>query len=141
VRAMRDLIAQEKGDSDPWDLKLARGGLTDLDFIAQALTLVHCDRIAATPGSSTGEVLQRAREAGLLSAGDADSLIEAYRLLGDLFQWQRLMIEGRFDADSVAQAILVRLATVAGVPSVKAMLERLKEVRGEVRGVFDKVVR
>ncbi len=37
VAAMRELIAQEKGDDDPWDLKLARGGLTDLDFIAQAL--------------------------------------------------------------------------------------------------------
>ena len=47
VRAMRDLIASEKGDDDPWDLKLARGGLTDLDFIAQALVLAHA---SATPG-------------------------------------------------------------------------------------------
>ena len=44
VRAMRELIAQEKGDDDPWDLKLARGGLTDLDFIAQGLVLAHMSR-------------------------------------------------------------------------------------------------
>jgi glutamate-ammonia-ligase adenylyltransferase len=141
VRTMRELIAQEKGDGDPWDLKLARGGLTDLDFIAQALTLAHPARLGAAPGSGTGEVLERARECGLLSAGDADMLAEAYRLLGDLFQWQRLMIEGGFDADAVPRAILKRLASEAGQPSVKAMLARLEEVREEVRGVFEAALR
>jgi glutamate-ammonia-ligase adenylyltransferase len=141
VRAMRELIAQEKGDSDPWDLKLARGGLTDLDFLAQALTLAYASRIKAHPGMSTGEVLVRAREAGLLPAGDAERLADAYRLFGDLFQWQRLMIEGSFDADAVPRAILKRLASVAGLPSVKAMMERLEEVRGEVRGIFETITR
>ena len=48
---MRELIAQEKGEEDPWDLKLARGGLTDLDFIAQALVLAHAGA-SANPLSS-----------------------------------------------------------------------------------------
>ena len=39
VRAMRALIAQEKGDDDPWDLKLAAGGLLDIEFVAQFLVL------------------------------------------------------------------------------------------------------
>ena len=36
---MRALIAKEKGDSNPWDLKLAAGGLLDIEFVAQYLTL------------------------------------------------------------------------------------------------------
>ena len=31
----------EKGDSDPWDLKLVAGGLLDIEFIAQFLILAH----------------------------------------------------------------------------------------------------
>src|SRR6201995_3732789 len=41
VSDMRRAIAQEKGEDDPWDLKNAAGGITDIDFIAQYLQLVH----------------------------------------------------------------------------------------------------
>ena len=64
---MRELIAQEKGDDDPWDLKLARGGLTDLDFIAQALELAYPQKIDAGLGASTPQVIAAASESGLLS--------------------------------------------------------------------------
>ena len=40
VRKMRALIAQEKGDADPWDLKLVAGGLLDIEFVAQ-----YCARL------------------------------------------------------------------------------------------------
>jgi glutamate-ammonia-ligase adenylyltransferase len=140
VHAMRNLIATEKGDEDPWDLKLARGGLTDLDFIAQALTLAYPERIAIPPGSTTGEVLVRAREAGLLSNEDAQALAEAYGLFNDFFQWQRLMIEGRFDAAAVPKAILKRLASVASLPSVGALLDDLEEKRHRVRTIFEEIV-
>ena len=64
VTEMRELIAQEKGDDDPWDLKLARGGLTDLDFIAQGLVLAHPDKIDTQPGASTPQVIAAASESG-----------------------------------------------------------------------------
>src|SRR6201999_118814 len=41
VADMRRAIAQEKGEDDLWDLKNAAGGITDIDFIAQYLQLVH----------------------------------------------------------------------------------------------------
>ena len=95
---MRELIAQEKGDDDPWDLKLARGGLTDLDFIAQGLVLAHPDKIDTQPGASTPQVIAAASESGLLSPTDSQTLLEAHHTLSDVFQWQRLMVEGPFDA-------------------------------------------
>src|SRR5262245_52207675 len=39
VRAMRVRIAEEKRSSDIWDLKQVRGGLIDLEFIAQFLQI------------------------------------------------------------------------------------------------------
>ncbi len=38
---MRARIEKEKGTKDIWDLKQVRGGLVDLEFIAQYLQLVH----------------------------------------------------------------------------------------------------
>ena len=64
VRAMRELIAQEKGDDDPWDLKLARGGLTDLDFIAQGLVLVSCACASVAGRPLDGRHLRRGSGCG-----------------------------------------------------------------------------
>ncbi len=44
VRRMRALIAQEKGDADPWDFKLVSGGLLDIEFIAQFLVLAWAQK-------------------------------------------------------------------------------------------------
>ena len=49
VRDMRARIEKEKGARDIWDLKQVRGGLVDLEFIAQHLQLVHA---AANPPDS-----------------------------------------------------------------------------------------
>src|SRR3569833_1453550 len=45
VADMRKAIALEKGEDDIWDLKLAAGGLVDIDFIAQYLQLVHASEM------------------------------------------------------------------------------------------------
>jgi [glutamine synthetase] adenylyltransferase / [glutamine synthetase]-adenylyl-L-tyrosine phosphorylase len=140
VRAMRDLIAREKGDQDPWDLKLAAGGLTDLDFIAQAITLVDAARHPALIGLATPAVFAEAARAGLLAEADAQQLGAAHSLFNDIFQWQRLAIEGRFDAPSVSPAILQRLAAAVGRPNAAVLLEDLNETRNNVREIFSRVL-
>jgi [glutamine synthetase] adenylyltransferase / [glutamine synthetase]-adenylyl-L-tyrosine phosphorylase len=140
VRAMRELIAKEKGDANPWDFKLARGGLTDLDFIAQALVLAFPTRIGVPPGAATDQVLRQACEAGLLSREATATAADAYRLFSDLFHWQRLMIEGAFDVSVVPPAILKRLASVAGQPSVEACLAQSQATRREIADLFDAVL-
>jgi glutamate-ammonia-ligase adenylyltransferase len=141
VRTMRELIAQEKGDDDPWDMKLTRGGLTDLDFIAQGLVLVHANAHPPLVGLPTEVTFAEAQNASLLSSDDARTLTEAHKLFNDIFQWQRLTIEGKFDAEKVPSIILKRLATVAGLPSVKVMQEHLGEMRGRVISVWDAVTK
>ncbi|QFU17059.1 bifunctional [glutamine synthetase] adenylyltransferase/[glutamine synthetase]-adenylyl-L-tyrosine phosphorylase [Microvirga thermotolerans] len=140
VRSMRELIAQEKGDGNPWDLKLARGGLTDLDFIAQALVLAHAAEHRSLLGHAPEETFAEACRAGLLDGNDARILVEAHRLFQAIFQWQRLTIEGRFDPAVVSPAILKRLATVAGLPNEKVLLLHLKETESRVSAVYDRVM-
>jgi glutamate-ammonia-ligase adenylyltransferase len=140
VRTMRSLIAREKGDSDPWDMKLAAGALTDLDFIAQGLVLAHAGRHPSLIGLGTEAVFTEASAAGLLTEADARTLVDAHRLFNDIFQWQRLTIEGRFDAATVPPAILKRLAAAVGLPNPKVLLGHLDESRAKVREIFSRVL-
>ncbi|EIM25457.1 bifunctional [glutamine synthetase] adenylyltransferase/[glutamine synthetase]-adenylyl-L-tyrosine phosphorylase [Microvirga lotononidis] len=141
VRAMRELIAQEKGDSDPWDLKLARGGLTDLDFIAQALVLAHGGAHPALIGQGAEGAFAKAQAEGLLDNGAARSLIDAHKLLNDIFQWQRLTIEGRFDAETAPRPILKRLSTVAGLPNETVLLSHLSDTYRQVTEIYKAVLK
>ena len=51
VADMRKAIALEKGEDDIWNLKLAAGGLVDIDFIAQYLQLVHATKSPTSSAS------------------------------------------------------------------------------------------
>jgi glutamate-ammonia-ligase adenylyltransferase len=140
VRAMRELIAREKGDDKPWDLKLARGGLTDLDFIAQALQLAYGAEHPDLIGRPAEATFSEARKAGLLSDDDARALVEAHSLFNSIFQWQRLTIEGEFDPGTAPGPILKRLAAVAGLPNEKLLLDHLGDIRGQVTKLSERVL-
>jgi [glutamine synthetase] adenylyltransferase / [glutamine synthetase]-adenylyl-L-tyrosine phosphorylase len=141
VRAMRELIAREKGDQDPWDVKLAAGGLTDIDFLAQAITLSSAEAHRPLIGLPSEGTIEEALKLSLLAEGDARVLRHAHTLLHDVFQWQRLTIEGRFDAAGIPPAILRRVANAVGRPNAAALLEDLREAQASVREVFERILR
>jgi glutamate-ammonia-ligase adenylyltransferase len=134
---MRRLIAKEKGEDDPWELKLAAGGLLDIEFIAQTLVLLHAREHPSIAVTGTAAVLDQAAEAGLLPPGEADELRLAYALMFDLFQWMRLTIPGRFDPASAGAALKRRLATAAGLPDFTVLQSHLDDTRRRVRALFD----
>ncbi len=68
VLAMRERIAKEKGTDDIWDLKQVRGGLVDVEFIAQYLQLVHAGTHPEVLDQNTIEAYRKLRDAGLLVA-------------------------------------------------------------------------
>jgi glutamate-ammonia-ligase adenylyltransferase len=141
ARTMRDLIAQEKGDDDPWDLKLARGGLMDIEFIAQVLVLTGASQHPALAVTSTPDIIARARKAQLIDANDGETLESAYALMRDVFQWQRLTFGADFKPDQTGLALRTRLAQAAGLPDFKVLASHLKETRAAVRAIFDAMMR
>ncbi len=73
-----------------------RGGLVDLEFIAQHLQLVHADKHPDVLDQNTQAAFRKLAAAGVISAADADRLIQAARLVHNLTQVVRLCIEERF---------------------------------------------
>jgi glutamate-ammonia-ligase adenylyltransferase len=140
VAEMRALIAKEKGEKDPWDLKLAAGGLTDLDFLAQFLLLAYASDHPDLIVNDTASVFAAARVAGLLSDGDASVLLDAHRLIGDVQLWQRFTVEEAFDPKAVPPRVLRRIATAVGRPDAKVLKAELDEVRSSVRAIFTRVL-
>ncbi|HZQ28118.1 MAG TPA: bifunctional [glutamine synthetase] adenylyltransferase/[glutamine synthetase]-adenylyl-L-tyrosine phosphorylase [Acidimicrobiales bacterium] len=77
VRRMKARVERERipaGEDPQFHLKLGRGSLSDVEWTAQLLQLQHGVRAAGTM-----EALAALESAGVLPAGDAEILREAYR--------------------------------------------------------------
>ncbi|MDB5569049.1 MAG: bifunctional [glutamate--ammonia ligase]-adenylyl-L-tyrosine [Hyphomicrobiales bacterium] len=140
VREMRALIAKEKGEDDPWDLKLASGGLIDLEFIAQYISLRHgCDHPDVLD-VATRNVLVKAGAQGLLTPAQADVLSAAHTLYGAVTQMVRLSVEGPFQPADVGAGVLRRIAAAAASPDFPRVEREIAEKRVEVRAIFDAIM-
>lgn len=140
VLEMRRRIEREKGSADPWDIKVAPGGLIDVEFLAQYLMLANA---AARPDcviQTTARALAHLAETGLLAPGDADVLVPAIGLYQALTQVLRLAVEGPFKADSVPRGVLDLVARAAAAPSFAAAEALLAETEAAVRATFDRLV-
>lgn len=138
VREMRALIAKEKGEADPWDLKLASGGVIDIEFIAQYLALRHAHAAPEILAVGPAKVIINAGRLGLIAAGDADRLAQAHRLYSAVAQMIRLTTEGAFDPAKAAKGVLRRIAAVADCPDFPRLDRQLVETRKAVRALFRK---
>jgi glutamate-ammonia-ligase adenylyltransferase len=140
VVEMRGAIAKEKGDSDPWDIKYAAGGLVDIEFIAQYLQLVHAHRLPDILDTSTARVLDKAWALRVLPVGDAEVLRPAVQLYHDLTQILRLCLPGPFDPKTAGAGLLRLLARAADVPDFASLEATLVDTQRKVRVSFVRIL-
>lgn len=79
IKARVESERMPRGVAPHRHLKLGGGGLTDVEFTAQFLQLLHAGAIATVRTTSTCDTLDALRVAGVLSDDDADDLIRAWR--------------------------------------------------------------
>jgi glutamate-ammonia-ligase adenylyltransferase len=140
VRDMRARIAAEKGTDNIWDLKQVRGGLVDLEFIAQYLQLVHAHEHPDVLDQNTCIAFQKLGAAGCLERGDAEALISSTRLIHDLTQVFRLCQEGIFDPALASRGLKELAARAGDCPSFEALEVKLKEVLVANHAMFERLV-
>ena len=140
TRAMRRLIAREKGDSDVWDLKLAAGGLIDVEFVAQYVQLAFAHDHPAILDVSTRKVVNEARRAGLITPEQAEILVDAHRLYTDATQFMRLSTSGPFDPAKATAGVKRRIAAAVGFPDFEAFAAALDEARKRVRAAYEAIL-
>jgi [glutamine synthetase] adenylyltransferase / [glutamine synthetase]-adenylyl-L-tyrosine phosphorylase len=140
IRDMRALIAKEKGTTDIWDLKQVRGGLVDIEFIAQYLQLVHASALPDVLHPTTGIALQSLAAAGCLSPNDAAALIDAWRLYSELTQITRLSAEGRFDTATAPDGLKQLMMRAADIPAFPLLEAHLRDIQADVASRFGRLI-
>jgi glutamate-ammonia-ligase adenylyltransferase len=140
VADMRRAIALEKGEDDIWDLKLAAGGLVDIDFVAQYLQLAHAAEKPDILSVSTLQVLDHAARLGVLPHAEAEVLRQATRLYHDLTQILRLCVTGKFNPETSGENLLRVMARAGDTPDFSTLEARVRETQAEVRRVFGAIV-
>jgi glutamate-ammonia-ligase adenylyltransferase len=139
VRDMRALIAQEKPPSGFWDVKLAPGGLVDIEFAAQYLQLAS----AASGGPlrvHTADALAAMAEAGLAAPTPLEALVEAWRLQQDLSQLMKLAVADPADPDSEPKGFQAALARAGRARSFAALRTRLTRVRAAATAAYQQLI-
>lgn len=106
--AMRGRLLRELPPSGPWDVKMRPGGGIEVEFIAQALQLVHGVR----PGcQATRAALRHLADEGGLPADTAAMLIRADRLWRTVQSMVRITVgRGADDLPPAAEEALLRVA-------------------------------
>ena len=114
VADMRERIDKEYPAKSLWNVKYLRGGLYDLDFIAQYLQLRHAAEHPEILRPSTREAFEAIGQAGLLPAETADFLIGASALLRDIQSFLRLTVGNAFDETQAPEGLKAALAKATG---------------------------
>ena len=137
---MRGRMARDLPPDGPWDVKLRPGGLIDVEFIAQALQLVHARAHPGVCHPTTRLALQRLGKAGVLPPGDVALLVHADRVWRTVQGMLRITV-GRAAHQELPEATLrplLRAAAAAGVEAVDSagLRATLDALAREVRAAF-----
>ncbi len=140
VLDMRRLMVKEQGATGLWDIKRARGGLVEVEFIAQYLQLVHA---ASHPGildSNTHAALSKLAAAGLIAGVIATELKEAGLLYHRITQVLRLCVAGSYDPAASPAGLNQMVASAAILPDIKSAEALLSDTQQRVAAIFDEII-
>jgi glutamate-ammonia-ligase adenylyltransferase len=138
VADMRErLVRAHPGDS-LWDVKYLRGGLIDVEFIAQYLELLHAQAYPQVLSASTGEALKRLADAGCLPQDEAGRLIEAERLWRALLGMLRLTVTGLLDEEQAPAGLRSALAKAGGADDFDGLKQRMHATARDVFAIFER---
>jgi glutamate-ammonia-ligase adenylyltransferase len=132
VVEMRNLIASEKGTSDPWDVKQIPGGLVDVEFVAQYLMLRDAARAPQVLDTNTSGALRRLMAAGSLDLGAGEDLLAAMRLYQVVTQTLRLATSGPFRPAEAQKGLLALLAKLGELPDFATLEAHLVDTEKRI---------
>lgn len=140
VAEMRERMARAHGTSNRWEVKHLRGGLVDIEFIAQFLQLRwaadHPDILA----TNTRDALERAAAAGLLARADLDALLAAWRIWSAVQLVLRQTVAGAFDEATAPRGLKDVLVRASGLVDFKTLVDHMEDCALAAFAVFDRLV-
>jgi glutamate-ammonia-ligase adenylyltransferase len=131
-------MEKELGKETPgrYHVKYGRGGLVDVEFLVQALQLVHGAEQSSVRRVSTTAALEALGRAGALDASIASELADHYRFLRRVSAAVRLFGARPADSLDLAGPIPARVATALGYASRAELLDDYRRRTDAVRAAY-----
>lgn len=126
VIAMRAKMDAERPAHGLWDLKLRPGGLVDVEFAVQALSLGAARRFPDAVRANTGEAIARLMALGVLEPEAGDALLTAWWRLTALSQLIRIAYGEPFVPEAAPQRLRQAMAARAGADDFPGLVARLE---------------
>ena len=140
VADMRERMERELAVDDFWSIKRFRGGMIDIEFIAQYLQLRHANRHPEVLSTDTTGALERLAAAGCLELSVADELIEAMTLWRRLQGIVRLAFGAGVTSRHESPALQEFVARALGEADYAALKERSLALAARSRAYFDEII-
>jgi len=119
------------------NVKLGRGGIREVEFLAQVFQLIRGGRDASLRDRSTRKTLATLVEKNLLSAEEVAQLLEAYTFLRNLEHRLQYLDDAQTHTLPPNPDDRLTVAKMMGFTDVEAMLEELDAHRAVVASQFD----
>lgn len=135
VSDMRKRMDKEHHTEVVWEIKQYRGGIVDIDFIAQFLQLNYANAHPEILQNSTPDVLAKAREIGILTEDVASDLITAIDLWTIIQGYLRLTVAAELkkaDGGELPHALKQDLVQATGEPTFDMLYERMTNAATQV---------
>ena len=140
VDAMRQRVAQQFPTQNPWAIKHVRGGLMDIEFIAQALQLVHGAAHPEVLAVNTSAVYQALGRSRALDGVVADEIAQHTELLHDLEGMLRLCWGREIQEQEIPAGLAALLVRSGWVRDMASLQRRLLRTEARVREIYDELI-
>lgn len=140
VAEMRARIEREHPAETLWSVKYLRGGLLDLEFLAQYHILRHAQASPSVIDGSTQGAFAKLAAAGAIGPALAQRLIEATRLMRQVQGMLRLLAAPAFDADSGTASLKAALAHAGGQQDFDGLRAALAGTAQDIHQIFIELI-
>ncbi|MDC8757261.1 bifunctional [glutamate--ammonia ligase]-adenylyl-L-tyrosine phosphorylase/[glutamate--ammonia-ligase] adenylyltransferase [Janthinobacterium fluminis] len=146
IDAIRNMHGQIRAEVDRQErlhpersnnVKLGRGGIREIEFLAQVFQLIRGGRDAALRERSTRATLRVLADKSLLTPSIVEQLLASYTFLRNLEHRLQYLDDAQTHTLPANEADRLTVARMMGLPDTAALLARLEEHRAFVAGQFD----
>lgn len=132
VADMRRRMARERPSRSQWDVKLAPGGLVDMEFVIQHAILMAAADVPGAVIPTSMDAIKAIAAAGRLAPGEAAVLAEGLTFQLNLQQALRIASGDQFDPENASAGLKAWLANHLALKDFSALAVRLGQIQAAV---------
>lgn len=140
VMEMLDRIEAEKGTDNIWDIKQARGGQVDLEFICQYLQLNHAHTHPEILNTNTAQVFKNILKTDIIQNEIVSKVLETTLFYNRLIQIIRLCTKSGLDAETASEGLKNLLVKNTNTSTFEELSQKLAQTQKDIIALQKKII-